>query len=48
MGFTWQDTQTLSSSDVDLILALNNALTEREQEEQVRLQTQMMGRMPKF
>ena len=48
MGLSWEAIQTLTTPEVDLILAIQEVIQDKEEEEQARVQTQMMARMPKF
>ena len=48
MGLSWEAIQTLTTPEVDLILAIQEVIQDKEEEEQARAQTQMMARMPKF
>ena len=48
MGLSWEAIQTFTTPEVDLILAIQEVIQVKEEEEQARAQTQMMARMPKF
>ena len=48
MGLSWEAIQTLTTPEVDLILAIQEVIQDKEEEEPARAQTQMMARMPKF
>ena len=48
MGLSWEAIQILTTPEVDLILAIQEIMQDKEQEENARMQTQMMARMPKF